>query len=322
MAARRLVADIGGTNARFALHDPATDSLERLQVLAAADYPDIDTAIDTYLSSAGGAHVSEACFAVACPAWDDEIAFTNSPWRFSSDALRRRLGLERFVTVNDFEALALSVPHVPLEALHCVRSGDADPTAPKVIIGPGTGLGVAGLVPVAGTAGQLRWVAIPGEGGHASFAPTDEIEIELLRHLSQDHERVSTERVLSGQGLTELFEFLTSRGGLQGRRLPPSEITALGLSGTDPTARAALDWFCGLLGSVAGDVALTFGARGGVYIGGGIMPRLLSVLEDSTFVSRFLAKGRLSRMLTPIPVFVILDPCASLRGAASVLMKD
>jgi glucokinase len=322
MAARRLVADIGGTNARFALHDPSTDLLERLQVLAAADYPDIDTAIDTYLASAGAAHVSEACFAVACPARDDEISFTNSSWRFSSNAMRRRLGLERFVTVNDFEALALSVPHIPTDALHCVRPGDADPTAPKAIIGPGTGLGVAGLIPVDSKAGGRHWVAVAGEGGHASFAPTDELEIELLRHLSRDRERVSTERVLSGQGLTELFEFLTSRGGLQGRRLPPAEITALGLGGADPTARAALDWFCGLLGSVAGDVALTFGARGGVYIGGGIMPRLLSVLADSAFVPRFLAKGRLSRMLTPIPVFVILDPCASLRGAASVLQRE
>ena len=322
MAARRLVADIGGTNARFALHDPSTDSLERLQVLAAADYPDIDTAIDTYLAGAGAVHVSEACFAVACPARDDEIAFTNSSWRFSSLAMRRRLGLARFVTVNDFEALALSVPHIPPEALHCVRPGDADPAAPKVIIGPGTGLGVAGLVPVAETAGQRRWVAIPGEGGHASFAPTDETRDRVApAPVAGPRARVHRARAV-GQGLAELFEFLTSRGGLQGRRLPPAEITALGLGGTDPTARAALDWFCGLLGSVAGDVALTFGARGGVYIGGGIMPRLLSVLSDSAFVPRFLAKGRLSRMLTPVPVFVILDKCASLRGAASVLMKD
>jgi glucokinase len=322
MTIRRLVADIGGTNARFALHDPSTDSLERLRVLAAADYPDIDTAIDAYLAGTGAAHVSEACFAVACPASDDAIAFTNSSWRFSTDAMRRRLGLERFVTVNDFEALALSVPHIPPEALHSVRPGDADPTAPKVIIGPGTGLGVAGLIAVDSAVGGRHWVAIPGEGGHASFAPTDELEIDLLRHLSQDHQRVSTERVLSGQGLSEIFEFLTSRGGQQGRRLQPSEITALGLGGTDPTARAALDWFCGMLGSVAGDVALTFGARGGVYVGGGIVPRLLPVLRESAFVARFLAKGRLSRMLTPIPVLVILDPCASLRGAASVLMKD
>ncbi len=322
MAGRRLVADIGGTNARFALHDPSTDSLECLQILTAADYPDIATAIDTYLGIAGTPSLREACFAVACPARDDEIAFTNSSWRFSSDAMRRRLGLERFVTVNDFEALALAVPFIPPQALHCVRPGDADPSAPRAIIGPGTGLGIAGLIAVDSKAGGRHWVAIPGEGGHASFAPTDELEIDLLRHLSQDHERVSTERVLSGQGLTELFEFLTSRGGLRGQRLPPAEITALGLGGADPTARAALDWFCGLLGSVAGDVALTFGARGGVYIGGGIMPRLLSVLADSAFVPRFLAKGRLSRMLTPIPVFVILDKCASLRGAASVLMKD
>jgi glucokinase len=322
MKARPLVADIGGTNARFALHDPETRTLQHVQTLTAADYPDITAAIDAYLRSAGSPRVSEACFAVACPAADDEIAFTNSSWRFSRSAAAQRLGLERLVTVNDFEALALAVPQIPGHGLHCVRPGEIDAAAPKAIVGPGTGLGVAGLVPVGEASTGQRWIALPGEGGHVSFAPTNDLEIDLLRFLTRERERASAERVLSGNGLTELFEFLSQRDGSPGRKLPPAEITALGLVGGDATASVALEWFCALLGSFAGDVALTLGARGGVYIGGGIMPRLLPILSRSEFVARFLAKGRLSRVLTPIPVFVILDPCASLLGAAAVLQKD
>jgi glucokinase len=322
MTAHQLVADIGGTNARFALYDPISRSLEQVRILTAANYPELGAAIADYLDSAGSPRVLAACFAVACPATNDEISFTNSPWRFSRSALAQRFGFERLVTVNDFESLALAVPSIPAQGLHCAREGVLDPSAAKAIIGPGTGLGVSGLIPVPGVPGARQWVALAGEGGHASFAPTTDLEIDLLRFLIRGRERASAERVLSGNGLSELFEFLSERAGVPGRRALPAEITALGLDQGDAVARSALELFCAVLGGFAGDVALTLGARGGVYIGGGIVPRLLPILSGSEFIARFLAKGRLSRMLTPIPIFVILDPCASLLGAAAVLRED
>ncbi len=319
MTALQLVADIGGTNARFALHDPAARRLDQVRILAAAEYPDIATAIDAYLAGAGQPQVVEGCFAVACPARDDEIALTNSSWKFSRSGLTRRFGLERLLTVNDFEALALGVPRIGPAGLHGLRPGTADPTAPMAVVGPGTGLGVSGLIPVEGSAGNRRWIALSGEGGHVSFAPTSALEMDLLQFLIRHRKRASAERVLSGQGLSNLYEFLAERAGNPGQRLPPAEITARGLDHGEALARNALDLFCALLGAIAGDLTLTLGARGGVYIGGGIVPRLLPILLESEFVARFQAKGRLSGMLTPIPIFVILDPCAALLGAAAAL---
>ena len=320
-AGLQLVADIGGTNARFALHSVRSRQLDQVKTLTAADYPDIATAIETYLKGAGSPDIVEGCFAVACPAREDEIALTNSSWKFSRQGLTKRFNLERLLTVNDFEALALGVPRIGSAGLHCVRSGEADPTAPLAIIGPGTGLGVSGLIP-AGNGASERWIALSGEGGHVSFAPTNELEIELLKFLTRHRGRASAERVLSGHGLTNLYEFLAERAGTPSQRLAPAEITARGLDQGEAVARAALELFCALLGAVAGDLTLTLGARGGVYIGGGIVPRLLPILLESRFVERFQAKGRLSTMLTPIPIFVILDPCAALLGAAAALHKE
>lgn len=315
----QLVADIGGTNARFALHDAATGRLGEVRTLAATDYPDISTAIEAYLAAVGSPRVAEACFAVACPAKSDLIALTNSAWRFSRGDTARRFKLARLLTINDFEALALGVPRIGPDGLHCLRPGTADDGAPKAVIGPGTGLGVSGLIPVSGAGADVRWFALSGEGGHVGFAPQGELEIDLLRFLTRRHNRASAERVLSGQGLENLYEFLAERAGLSGQRLTPADITTRGLVEGDALARAALDLFLSVLGGMAGDLALTLGARGGVYIGGGIVPRILSILPQSTFIARFQDKGRLSAMLTPIPIFVIRDSSAALLGAATAL---
>ena len=196
----QLLADIGGTNARFALYDMAARRLDQVKTVAATDYPDIAIAIQTYLNSVGSPHLTEGCFAVACPARQDEIALTNSSWAFSRGALASKLNLERLLTVNDFEALALGVPRIGPAGLHCVRPGEIDPASPKAIIGPGTGLGVSGLIPVGDGGTDRRWLALSGEGGHVSFAPTGEFEIELLKFLTRNRGRASAERVLSGHG--------------------------------------------------------------------------------------------------------------------------
>jgi glucokinase len=318
----RLLGDVGGTNARFALHDPQSRTLDRGRTLTAAEYPDIVAAIRAYLEAAGSPGIVEACFAVAAPVKEDQIDFTNSPWRFSRSDLARRLRIERLLTVNDFEALALGVPHIPQSGLHQLRDGQIERAAPKAIIGPGTGLGVSGLIPCRHRDGSAHWTALSGEGGHVSFAPVNELEAELLRFLSRKFDRVSNERLLCGEGLSNLYEFFAARAGSPDQRLLPAEITARGLDRSDPAAHDALQMFCNVLGSAAGDLALTLGAQGGVYIGGGIVPRLLRVLADSDFTRRFLAKGRMGKVLIPIPIYVIVDATAALLGAAAALQEN
>ncbi len=323
----QLVADIGGTHARFALNDPATRALTASRTVSAADHPDIGSAVQEYLRSvstgdAAADSVRSACFAVAGPAGHDRIEFTNSPWCFSRAELERALGFEQLVVINDFTALALGVPRLDPDGLYCVRAGIAEPGAPRAVIGPGTGFGVSGLISCPRGDGTVHWVALSGEGGHVSFAPTNELEIALLRFLTRERDRASVERVLCGEGLTSLYEFLAEHSGEVGRRPAPADITRLALAGQDPLAGQTLDLFCAILGSVAGDLALTLGARGGVYVGGGIVPRILGTLGASAFVARFLAKGRLAKMLEPVPVHVIVDPAAALRGAAEALQES
>ncbi|MBK8158877.1 MAG: glucokinase [Rhodospirillaceae bacterium] len=316
MSARSLalVADIGGTNARFALRRPGVDGLEKMKTLSAADYPNIDNAITTYLDWAE-ATPTEACFAVACPAREDQIEFTNSTWHFSRAETAALFGWQRFETVNDFEALALGVPHVKPEGLHAVRRGTIETKGACAVLGPGTGFGVSGLI----CDRHGGWVALAGEGGHVGFAPQDELEVELLRYLQARFGRVSCERLLSGDGLVNIYEFLCVQAGKPAERPTPAEITARGLEQGERIARDALRRFCAILGSAAGDLALILGSTGGVYIGGGIVPRLLPILLDSKFEERFANKGRLSSLLAAMPIFVILDNTLALLGAAATL---
>jgi glucokinase len=319
-----LVGDIGGTNARFALCDGVEGVPHSVGLRAAADYPQLEAAIDDYLDSVGRPQLAAVALAVAAaPSLDDDrFDFTNSPWSFGRQALARHLGVMTLEVLNDFEALALAVPRLAAEQLHPLRPAAGRQGAARAVLGPGTGLGVAALMPIGrGCAGE-RWIARAGEGGHVGFAPADEFEIELLRALLQHHGRVSAERVLSGPGLAALHAFMAQR-----EREPSSGCTAA----ADVTAQAIADphclaarsvaRFCAMLGAFAGDAALTFGAWDGVYLGGGILPRILPLLERSEFVARFHAKGRMSRCLEPVPIFVITDTLAALRGAAARLRQ-
>ncbi len=312
--APRLVADIGGTNARFALVEDAAPRDAR--VLSTADFADVAAAAGDYLSRAGGARPTAACFAVACPVRGDRIVLTNSPWSFSIEAVRRRLGLERLLVVNDFKALGAAVPL--LRADERVRIGGRDPVAgrPAALLGPGTGLGVAGLVPC-GDDIQV----VEGEGGHIGFAPADEREIELLRLLARRYGRVSAERVLSGPGLVAVHEALATLHGETAERLDATQIVERGRSGADARCRETLDLFCAALGAVAGDLALLFGAHGGVYIGGGIAPRIVGLLAQSDFRRRFEDKGRIAGFIADVPAFVITAEMPALSGAAALLAR-
>lgn len=310
----RLVADIGGTNARFALAG-ADGQPYRERVLAASDYPDIVTAITAYLESVAEPRPTVAALAVAMPITSDWLTMTNNePWSFSIEATRRALGLERLILLNDFTALALVLPRLEAAERHQVGGGLAVPEAPIGLIGPGTGLGVSGLV----WSGR-RWIPLQTEGGHVTFSPTNEREWEVSRLLHQRFGHVSTERVLSGPGLVNVYQTLAELDGRTALDLEPAVITARALAGDCPRCMETLEIFCAALGAAAGNLALTLGARGGVYLGGGILPRLGDFFERSVFRARFEAKGRFATYLANIPTWVIIAANPGLRGAAAAL---
>lgn len=311
---KALVGDIGGTNARFALVEAGTTTLEHIEVLPCRDYDNLDAAVQDYLARAGGPDLREACLAFACPVRDEHIKLTNAHWAFGKQAMREMLGLKVFKVVNDFTAMALGVPEVADERR--VQLGGTAPLsgAPVLVIGPGTGLGVGGLVPAAG-----GWVPLATEGGHVDLIATDAREMAILQKLQVRFGRVSAERALCGEGLENLYRALREINGLPDQVLTASEITRLALAGQDDLAEATLDLFCALLGRVAGNAALTLGALGGVFLCGGILPRILEYVRHSRFRACFEDKGRMRAYLEPVPVWLVTEPYTGLLGAAAAL---
>jgi glucokinase len=308
-----LVADIGGTNARFARVD-ADGRPYAERSLPGADFPGLAAAAAAYLDATGGPRPSRAAVAVATPVTGDWIQFTNSDWSFSTEAARRELGLERLIILNDFTALALALPLLDPGERRAVGGGGAVPEAPIGLIGPGTGLGVSGLV----WSGR-RWIPLQTEGGHVTFAAVDEREWAVGRVLQRRFGHVSPERLLSGPGLVNVYAALAELEGWPAESLEPADITDRGLTGACPHCRDVLDLFCGALGTAAGNLAITLGARGGVYIGGGIVPRLGGFFDRSAFRARFEAKGRFSGYLAAVPTWAITAANPALRGAAAAL---
>lgn len=318
-----LVGDIGGTNARFALYECAgcgrgDGLISTRMTIAARDHSQFHDAVGAFLARAGtdASLLAGASLALACPLGEDEFRFTNSPWCFTRRDLDERLGLRNLTLLNDFEALAIRVPAMQGSDLQTLRGGSVEPRFPMVVLGPGTGLGVAGLVPVV-AGGETRWHVVPGEGGHVAFAPVDEFEADLLRHLRATYPRVSVERLVCGDGLVAIHSFLGLR---ESGAIPPAitaaDITRDALSGVDPLAREAVMRFLAMLGSFAGDCAMLYSARGGVYFGGGILPRIRQLIADSPLFERFDAKGRMSSWVSRIPLHLVADDAAALRGAA------
>ena len=312
----RLVADIGGTNARFALLD-AQDRPDCVRVLPCADFPDIEAAIEAYLAGMGGPRPAEAAIAIANPVTGDQITMTNHHWSFSVRALKTRLGLDRLVVLNDFAALAMALPALPRHDLVQVGGGTAVEGEPIGVIGPGTGLGVAGLVPANG-----YWLPLPGEGGHVTLAAANDFEATVIAMLRQRFGHVSAERVLSGPGLVALYQTLGALHQAPIAALGPAELTRRARDGGDALCRETLTMFCAMLGTVAGNLALTLGARGGIYLGGGILPQLGPFFEQSPFRARFEDKGRFAAYLAPVPCFVIHAAEPALLGSARALAAD
>ncbi len=314
--ATRLVADIGGTHARFAIVDGNLD-IVHTRTLKTDDFPGIDEAIENYLAELSIPRPSSACIAVACPVGEDVISLTNNGWSFSSKNLRKNLGLDELFVVNDFRALARAIPQFGEDDFIQIGKGAAVPNFPISALGPGTGLGVA---TVAFNDGQP--IAIEGEGGHIAFAPTTEREIEICRILSWKYGRVSVERILSGPGIHVLYQALADMDAKKVPVLETPTIIERALDGTCPRCVETLHAFAAILGSFAGDVALLTGSRGGVYLGGGIAPRIRQFLEEDWFRSRFEDKGRMSPLVQKIPTFLITAKNPALKGAALLLEQE
>ncbi|GAB3369278.1 glucokinase [Massilia agri] len=312
-ASPRLLADIGGTNARFAL-ETGKGTITAMLTLPCADYPRFEDAVHAYLAHFD-AQVEHAVIAIANPVDGDAIRMTNHHWAFSIAGARAELKLETLLVVNDFTALAMALPVLAASDLVQVGGGVARAGSAIGLVGAGTGLGVSGLVPSNG-----RWVPLHSEGGHVAFSPLDEREVDVLRYCWRRFDHVSAERFVSGPGIALIREALAaSRGADPAPGLSPADIVTRALSGADALSREAVDCFCGMLGTVAANLAVTLGAQGGIYIGGGVVPKLGPYFADSPFRARFEKKGRFSAFTARIPTWVITAPYPALSGASAIL---
>jgi glucokinase len=311
---RRLIGDIGATNARFALVD-GDGRIARTRVLACDDYATIENALAAYFGEDRLEPAPrEAALAVASPVTGDAITLTNHPWSFTVSGLRRHFALDRLLVINDFTANALAMPHIPASERLAVGGGAPVVDTPLGVLGPGSGLGVSGLVPTPG-----GWAALRSEGGHATMAPADERESVVLDRMRRRFDHVSAERVLSGPGLVNLYNILAEIEGVPAAPFTPAQIADRHIGESDPLAREALAMFCAMLGTAAGNLALILGARGGIYIAGGIVPRLGASFAESNFRRRFEAKGRFQPYLAAIPTYVVTHPIPAFLGLVSLL---
>jgi glucokinase len=256
-------------------------------------------------------------FAVATPVTSDRVALTNSPWVFSIEETRGALALDRLEVVNDFTAQAMAIPLLRVDERRQIGPGASAPGQAIGVIGAGTGLGVCGLLPVGD-----RWQPIPGEGGHVSFAAHDEVEALIVAHLRRRFGHISNERLLSGPGLINLATALAAIEGIELDIPDPLQVAERARSGECRFCAAALERFSALLGAAAGDLALTLGARGGVYVGGGLAKRLGDLFDEERFRAAFVAKGRLARFLEPIPTYLVTRRDPGLLGAAVLALAS
>lgn len=298
----RLLGDVGGTNARFAWKAGAALPIEEVRTYPCNDHPSLLAALRHYLKELGKPVPAACSIGIATPLVGDEVKMTNHHWSFSISTLERELGVRRLLVINDFTALALSLPSLPPSEVFQVGGGEPKPGAPVALLGPGTGLGVSGLLPAPKGAGL---VPITGEGGHVTLSPTTDREEAVVRELRQRFGHASAERALSGPGLVNLYQALCRLDGVDERVKTAAEISDAAMTGSNMQAIEALAMFLSLLGTVAGNLALSLGALGGVYVGGGIVPRLGERVVRSGFRAAFEQKGRYRDYLAPIPVYVI-----------------
>jgi glucokinase len=313
----RLIGDIGGTNARFAIAQGG--KYDELRHVSTDQYPSLQEALSDYMRTlpAGERAKLAGVLAIAGPVLGDRISLTNKAWSFSVNELKQGLGLAALAVVNDFAATARAIPHLPRKDIFTVGPDLPDAKGNIGVVGPGTGLGVSALIPNGGD-----WVLLAGEGGHATLAASTPEEFAIVEMLRKRWSHVSAERVLSGAGLVNLYEALCEIGGTEPLMLSPADVTRHAMNKTDKCCVRAFALFCGFLGSVAGDLALTVSAFGGVYIAGGILLRFKEAFAASSFRERFESKGRFSSMLAKMPTHLILEESPALIGLANMPLES
>ncbi|KQQ47104.1 glucokinase [Duganella sp. Leaf126] len=319
----RLLADVGGTNARFAL-ETAPGQIVAIDVLPCVEYPTLAAALLAYLGSplvakavgTGQGRIRNGAIAIANPVIGDMVRMTNHHWAFSIEALRREVGFDTLLVVNDFTALASALPFLSFEQKRQVGDGVAVQGTPLGLIGAGTGLGVSGLIP-----GRDGWTALLSEGGHVSFAPVNQTEVEILQYAWTEFEHVSAERLMSGAGIELIYRALAKMRGVAAEPLAASDISRRALVGDCALCDEVIEAFCCMLGTIAGNLVVTLGAQGGVYIGGGIVPKLGQRFDRSGFRARFEYKGRFNQYLAQVPTWVITAEYPAFVGVSAILSE-
>ncbi|CAA3707039.1 Glucokinase [Candidatus Portiera aleyrodidarum] len=316
-----LVGDIGGTNVRLALALVSSNQfkLYKIKIFKCINYLSVFEVIKKYITLVGCEFPKYACLAFACPITSNFIKMTNNSWKIKKYELKHKMKLQKLKIINDFTAIALGLPHIQTKDLYKIGYGKTNNNSNKILIGPGTGLGISGLINK-----KNFWLPISGEGGHISFAPLNHFELYILKWLKKTYNRVSIERILCGQGIVDLYQAHANYYFNYYKNIltTPDAITKAALKKKDPLAYKTIMMFCKILGNVTGDMALTLGAKGGVYLCGGILPRIINILEQSDFRISFYNKGRMSFYNKEISTWLVKSKWIGLLGAADALFNN
>jgi glucokinase len=311
-----LIGDIGGTNARFAILPAANAPAIGLPPVATSDFPDIESAIGSCVYASTDIRPATLMVDLAGPITGDAVRLTNADWVIRPSETMRRTGAESVILLNDFEALALALTALADADVAPLGGGTAERAGAKVVLGPGTGLGVGALIEANGV-----FIPVPGEGGHVSLGPAEADELLLWPNIEPEFGRISAEALLCGRGLVRLYRAVAATAGLEAALSGPAAVTEAALLGADAVAVKTLDLYCRLLGRLAGDLALTFMAKGGVYVGGGISPRILPFLEGGSFRRAFEAKAPHEALMRAMPSYVITRENPALVGLAALAYR-
>lgn len=317
MSVINVVADIGGTNLRVGIVAD-NGKVEKLALFQCAEYSSLKSVLELYFSNNGIDSTNvNACLAIACPVDQDLIKMTNLPWQFSKTELKQQLKFKSLYLINDYTAIAWAVPNLSEQQKVKVGGGDVVDKKPIAICGPGTGLGVANVV-----WGSNQWVSIGGEGGHVDFAAVDDVEISILKFLQEKYPRVSYEQLLSGLGIEQIYQALCGLEKIKPENYNAKDISTKALNLECQICVATLNRFCMILGSFAGNLALSTAAFGGVYIAGGIVPRFIEYFQQSQFRQRFEAKNRFTEFNAGIATYVITEAQPGILGASAYLIQQ
>ena len=311
-----VIADVGGTNIRLAVLDITTAEITKVREYPCAQFITLDAALAQYFTTLHEP-VDNVCIGIACPVENDLVIMTNLNWQFSQKALKQKLSLKTLYVINDYTAISLAVPFVTESQKIKVGGGSEVPNSIKAIFGPGTGLGVSHLIKQ-----NEKWVSLDGEGGHTSFAPNTSQQADVLLLLQEQFGHVSAERLLSGQGLVNIYHSLCRLAGKQPEYFEAADITQSALNNKCDVAKQTLTLFCQAMGGFAGNLALSLDCKGGVYIAGGIVPRFVEFFQNSEFRTFFEAKGRFKEYLQTIPTYLITHENPGLLGASVYLRQE